>query len=662
MKRHFSARLPLIPLLCAALLAVAPSGARVGAQTERPGDVRRLGVYAITNARIIPVVGQPIERGAIVIRDGLIADFGAAVRPPSDARVIDGSGLTVYPGVADANANIGFAATPPAAGPSPGGAPPARAAGAAPNSTRPVGVQPELLAADLIRPNGDGVESARTAGVTSALAIPRDGLLIGRSAFVNLAGATPQEMIIRSPVALHVAFVTPPGFGSYPSSLMGVFSLLRQMFSDAQHYRDAEAAYRQNPRGARRPDADPALAALVPALNREVPVVMYADTEREILRALDFAQEFNLRPIIAGGREATKTLARLRTARAPVLLSLNFPKRTAAAAPEADPEPLTVLRARVAALKTAAALAAADVPFAFQSGGAPYGEFLANAAKTVENGLARDAALQAMTIRPAEFFNVADRLGSIETGKIANLTVTRGDLLDPKSKLAFVFIDGKMMDVRPAGAAPGELAGMWTQRDGGKLTLNFTKDGGEPRGELKEATEARATADLRLGLAEDASLSTVQFTATVTRNGAPTPATFVGVYAADEIRGAFFVAGAPEPEIAFRRASPPAGATPKLSLSGAWRLNVSLEAQTVAVTLTLRQEGERLTGDIATPFGNAALTDGVATGASFRCRASLNVGGQPLALSIVGSVAGDRMEGTISSSQGDAGFTGTRPQ
>jgi imidazolonepropionase-like amidohydrolase len=659
MKRHLLIRLSLF--LCA-WFAVGSTGSLrfTSAQTERPGDVRRVGVYAITNARIVPVVGQPVERGAVVIRDGLIAAVGAAVQPPSDARIIDGTGLTVYPGVADANANIGFAPASPAAGPTPGGTPPARPAGGAPNSTRPVGVQPEALAADLIRPNGDGVEAARTAGVTSALAIPRDGLLIGRSAFINLSGATPQEMVLRSPVALHIAFAVPPGFGSYPSSLMGVFSLLRQMFSDAQRYRDAESAYRQNPRGVQRPDADPALAALVPALNREIPVVMYADTEREMLRALDLAQEFGLRPIIAGGREATKVSARLRSARAAVLLSLNFPKRTTAAAPEADPEPLSVLRARVAALKTAAALAAADVPFAFQSGGAPYGEFFANAAKTVENGLSRDAALQAMTIRPAELFNVADRLGSIETGKIANLTVTRGDLLDPKSKLAFVFIDGKMMDVRPGGAPPGELAGMWTQRDGGKLALNFTKDGGETRGELKDGQETRAIADLRLGIAEDASLSTVQFTA---REGA---ATFVGVYTADEIRGAFVVAGKSEPEMIFRRAAPPAGtspnAGPKVNLSGAWRLNVSFNGQTVPVTLTLRQEGDRLTGDIATPFGNAPLTDGGVTGTSFRCAAALNVGGQSLALSVVGSVAGDRMEGTISSSQGDAGFTGTRPQ
>ena len=130
-------------------------------------------------------------------------------------------------------------------------------------------------------------------------------------------------------------------------------------------YQEAQQTYARNPRGMRRPDPDRALAALLPALEGTLPVVMYADSEREISRALDLAEEFKLRAIIAGGLESWKVADRLRERNVPVLLSLNFPRRTTAAMPEADPESLRVLRERVEAPKTAGRLAAARVRFAF---------------------------------------------------------------------------------------------------------------------------------------------------------------------------------------------------------------------------------------------------------------------------------------------------------
>jgi hypothetical protein len=158
--------------------------------------------------------------------------------------------------------------------------------------------------------------------------------------------------------------------------------------------------------------------------------------------------------MIAGGSEAWKVIDRLQGKNVPILLSLNFPKRTTAAMPEADPEPMRVLRDRVDMPKGAAKLSAANIPFAFQSGGmTSISDFVGNAAKTIDNGLAKEQALRAMTIKAAEIFGVADRLGSIETGKIANLTVMRGDLFDRTSRVAHVFIDGKPITLRPVPAA-----------------------------------------------------------------------------------------------------------------------------------------------------------------------------------------------------------------
>ena len=166
--------------------------------------------YAITNARVVPVSGASIERGTVVIRNGLIAAVGANVTPPSDARVIDGTGLTVYPGLIDSYTNLAL----PEASPSPsvggGGAGgfflqqqvTPRVSG--PNSTQPVGLQPETMVEDVIRTGGTDLENARNVGFTSALTLPRTGIWIGQSALINLSGETPQQMIVRSPVAMHV--------------------------------------------------------------------------------------------------------------------------------------------------------------------------------------------------------------------------------------------------------------------------------------------------------------------------------------------------------------------------------------------------------------------------------------------------------------------------
>src|ERR1044071_8405863 len=271
--------------------------------------------YAITNARIVTVSGPVIDRGTVVIRNGLIAAAGANVTAPPDARVIDGTGLTVYPGLIDSYTNLALPEAAPSPAPGGGGGggfffvQQQQRPAAGPNSTQPVGLQPEVMVEDVIRPGGNEIESSRNVGITTALTFPRSGIWMGQSALINLAGETPQQMIVRSPVAMHVSFT--PLRGTYPGSLLGVFASLRQMMLDAQRYRDSIAAYERSPRGMRRPEMDRSLAALVPVVDGRMPVVMFANTEREITRALDLATEFKLKLIIAGGEEAEKITDRL---------------------------------------------------------------------------------------------------------------------------------------------------------------------------------------------------------------------------------------------------------------------------------------------------------------------------------------------------------------
>ncbi|MCA1566615.1 MAG: amidohydrolase family protein [Acidobacteria bacterium] len=546
--------LAFVVSLVAGLVAFAPSPLRV-ARAQRSA----IDTYAITGARIVPVSGAEIPRGTVVIRGGLIAAVGANVPAPPDARIIDGTGLTIYPGLIDANTNLGMPASQqprPATGGAGGVAAiiaaqqQATPAVSSPNSSQPVGLQPEILAADVVRPGGDQIEAARNAGLTAALTAPREGIFMGQSAVINLAAETPQQMIVRSPVALHVGF-TPLRAGTYPGSLLGVFAAIRQMMLDAQRYREANAIYEKSPRGLRRPDQDKSLAALVPVLARQMPLVVYADRQRDIERALDLAQEFNVRLVIAGGAESWRVTERLAAAKVPVLLSLNYPRRTTAETPEADPDPVRVLRERANAPKTAARLAAAGVRFAFQSGGlSNMNDYLGNVSKSLDNGLARDEAVRALTLRAAEILGVEAQLGTIEVGKIANLTVTRGDLFARDRRITHVFIDGRPVDLRPvpptpAGGQGRSLAsGTWTLRvqlEGQperSLTLTLQQETERLSGSIQGDLGSAQIANASVGASGD-----IKFTVPITTGTQTTEATFTGTISGNEMRGAVTTVG-----------------------------------------------------------------------------------------------------------------------
>jgi hypothetical protein len=195
---QFDGDLVLMPRVRLRLLATLLAASLLPALAIRFATSQHTGVdtYAITNARIAPVSGALIERGTIVFRNGLIVAVGANVSAPSDARVIDGSGLTVYPGLIDSYTNLALPEASPApsvgggggggfflqqqaaAQPRPGG----------PNSTQPPGLQPETMVEEVIRTGGADVDSARNAGFTTALTLPRSGIWIGQSALINLAG------------------------------------------------------------------------------------------------------------------------------------------------------------------------------------------------------------------------------------------------------------------------------------------------------------------------------------------------------------------------------------------------------------------------------------------------------------------------------------------
>ena len=415
-------------------------------------------IYAISGARLITAAGAPVAAGTIVIRGGLIDAVGADVRPPADAMVIDGTGLQVYPGLIDMGNAAGLDAQPPV--------PPAsfRTLEDAERFKRSVILRPELEAAKVLRPDAPELSRLAATGVTSVLATPNSGLFKGQSALVNVAApvdepqigsvADPRKglQIVRSPVALHVALGGGGRGAGYPVSLLGTIAFVRQSFLDAQHQQLEKQRYEKTKAGVTRPNYDPSLDAIQPALARALPVAFEADLAREILRSLNMAKSFNLDPVITGAREADQVVSDLKAQNARVIYNLDFPARPRTLAPDAD-EPVRDLRARAQASKAPAALEKGGILFAFSSGNIQQPrDFVRNAARAVKDGLAADAAVRALTINAARIAGVGERLGSLEKGKIANVIVTDGDLFEERTRVVHVFVDGRK--VEPEAPAP----------------------------------------------------------------------------------------------------------------------------------------------------------------------------------------------------------------
>jgi imidazolonepropionase-like amidohydrolase len=405
--------------------------------------------YAVQNARIVTVSGRTIPNGTIVMANGVITAVGTDVTIPPAAWVIDGQGLTVYPGLIDGLTTLGISGSErpsrdqqgrPQSGPQPD-APFARGPEDRPATTSWLNAADELDAED------ERIESWRNAGFTTAVTSPERGLFPGQAALINLGEGRPNDLVVRTPVALRVNFEKGRGSRGFPNSIMGVIAYVEQTFADAAHYGQAWTTYEGNPRGLERPDYDRAVEPISDALASGRLVMMPATWRREIDRVLRIGAEAGANTLVYGAHQGYEAADALAERNVPVLVSLNWPKRDEDADPEED-DPLQVLRFRDRAPTTPATLQAAGVPFAFYSDGIDCpGDVLMHAATAIDAGLSRDAALRAFTLGAAEIYGVADRLGSIEEGKIANVVVTDGDLFNFDTKVKTVFVDGRKYDV-----------------------------------------------------------------------------------------------------------------------------------------------------------------------------------------------------------------------
>jgi imidazolonepropionase-like amidohydrolase len=425
----------LIARLALAMVAAYPARAQLGSYNPPPGPQK---TFAITNARIVPVSGPDIVGGTIVIGGGKIVAVGKEIAMPLGAEVIDATGLHVYPGMMDAGTSIGLSEI-------------GQGANATVDISEVGSFNPNAMAYYGLNPHSAHIGVTRVVGITHVVTRPTGGILSGQAALVNLAGSTAPQMAVNRNLAL-VIELPRSGFGGRgvggffaaqqgPSSTQDVnrtrqrqLDSLRTMLRDAEAYGKAMDAYAKD-KSLPRPKQDVVLASLVPAVRGQMPVLMVADRASDIREAVGFAEENKLRPVIVGGRDAWQVASFLKDHDVPVLVTsvMDLPTR------EDDPYDVNY--------STPAKLAQAGVRFAITSGdaGAEARNLPYTAGMAAAFGLGREEALKAVTLWPAQIFGVADKFGTIEPGKVANLVVTTGDILEAKTDTKFLFIDGRLV-------------------------------------------------------------------------------------------------------------------------------------------------------------------------------------------------------------------------
>jgi imidazolonepropionase-like amidohydrolase len=437
-----SARLasPIVsrPLALTALLAMSVTGFAGRAAAD---------AFALVGGTVHPVSGPAIEEGRVVVRDGRIESVGSGPAP-AGVTTIDCRGKHVYPGMIAANTSLGLVEIESVRG--------------TVDDEEVGAVNPNVRAEVQINPESEHLPVARINGLTSALVVPRGGAIAGTSALVHLDGWTFEDMTLRRPVALHVNW---PGMAIVRSNLETrsedeqrrsrdeAIDAIRKSFDDARAYATAVDAEKQ--RAIPRHDRDVKWEAMVKAVRGEIPVFFHASPLNQIKAVLRFCDEEGLRNVaIVGGYDAWRIAGELKARNIPVICEpvLALPKRRS--------EPYD------ASYTLPSKLAAAGVRYCITDGGGTWNarNLPYHASMAAAFGLDRDEALKAVTLYPAQILGAGERLGSIEPGKVADLVVANGDLLEQTTTVEQVWIAGR--------AIPMES----------KQTRLFHKYDGRPRG------------------------------------------------------------------------------------------------------------------------------------------------------------------------------------
>jgi imidazolonepropionase-like amidohydrolase len=393
--------------------------------------------YAITHAKIFTLAGPPIEDGSLVIRDGKIAAVGANIEIPAGVQVIDGKGLQIYPGLFDSVTQMGLREI--------------GAVSATVDETETGDFNPDVVAATAVLPSSEHITVTRAAGITEVLAVPASGgmdsfgssgFIGGQASAIHMAGWTINDMLLKKSAAMVINW---PSIETRSFDFT-TFSIKEKPYTEAKQEYDKKvdeladwldrARHYTQAMGHAGPadyNADVRLESLAPVVRGQLPVLVFADDARDIRNAVEFCDKQKLKMILAGGLEAYKVKDLLRSKGVPVILR---PVLTEVQQEDDAYDRLLTQPAELSAAGVKFAMASFDNSFSRRLG--------QNAANAVAHGLSYDEALKAVTLYPAQIFGLADQVGTLENGKIANLIVTNGDPLELTTDVKYLFIHGQI--------------------------------------------------------------------------------------------------------------------------------------------------------------------------------------------------------------------------
>jgi len=403
-----------------------------GSQQNKTG---RGGTFAIVNARVVTVSGGVIENGTVVIQNGKITAVGANAAAPSGAERIDATGLSVYPGMIDAATNLGLTEV-------------GQGANATVDLVEVGTMNANAKAITAINPHSSHINVTRVNGITTVFSAPAGGIISGQGTVINLNGSTQVEMAVLPTAGLVINFPRISIFGGFtpgvgPQTVEFGEAVkrrdtqledLKKIFKAVENYARAREAYAKDKTLPYHP-VDLRMEAMIPYIRAEKPVIFTAERERDIRSVVRFVAETRVKGVIIGGQEAWKAADDLKKNNIAVIYTHIY------SLPVRDDDAYDFL------FESPAKLQAAGLRFAIATGdsGAEVRDLPYHAGLAGAYGLPKDEALKAVTLYPAQILGVSDELGSIDVGKMANIVVTDGDILEPRTNIKYVFINGRLI-------------------------------------------------------------------------------------------------------------------------------------------------------------------------------------------------------------------------
>ena len=411
-------RIPCIVLLVASATAVANPNIPPPPQGEP---------ILVTNAVIHTVSGATIADGQMLFSDGRIAAISSRGIEDPDARVIDLEGRHVYPGLIAAHSALGLVEI--------------SAVRSTLDVAEPGLVNPNARTEVAVNPDSELIPVARANGVLAALSVPSGGLIRGTSAVIQLDGWTWEEMTLKAPVGMHIAWpvISIPGDVS-PDREEQLMEARAERIGELEASLKAAAAYRTARESGEPVDVDLRWEALIPVFEGSLPVFAHVQDLAQIRHAMHLADEYGLKLVLVGGADAWRVADQLADRNIPVIVSnvLRVPLRRWEDynTPFANPAKLAQAGVTISIATSGGTFDAGHVR------NLPY-----EAAMAVAHGLDAGEALKAVTLYPAQILGVDDRLGSLDVGKDATFIVTDGDPLDIRTQVERAFVQGREIDL-----------------------------------------------------------------------------------------------------------------------------------------------------------------------------------------------------------------------